>query len=64
MYAGSCIIILNVTESVKTGLICTSKHTSLNFSCELANNTKLASFIVLYLVSVVSNLYAYSLPTR
>ena len=46
----------NVTESVKTGLICTSNHTHLmsyNFACELARNTKLASLTVLCLVSLV-----------
>ena len=35
-----------------------------NFSCELSNNTKLLSSIVLYLVSLVSNLCTYSLPTE
>ena len=35
-----------------------------NLPCELANNTKLASPTVLCLVSLVSNLYAYSLPTE
>ena len=62
-----CVIIYtNVTESTKTNLTCTSDCTHLmshSFSCELANNTKPASFIVLCLVSLLSNLYTNSLPT-
>ena len=46
-----------VIEYAKTG-ICTSNYThSMNF------NTKLASFTLLCLVSLVSNLYTYSSPT-
>ena len=56
-----------VTKSVKADLICTSNYTHLvnhNFSCEVANNPKFASFTVLCLVSFVSNLYTYILPTE
>ena len=54
-------------ESAKTGLICKSNYTcSMNhkFSCKFVNNTKFASFKVSCLVSLVSNLYTYSLPTE
>ena len=55
-----------MTESAKTDLICTSSYTysvKHNFPCELANSTEYASFIVLCLVFVVSDLYTSSLPT-
>lgn len=55
----------SVTNSMKTGLICTPNYTHsmhYNFSSGLVNNTKFTSFYVpICLVSLVSDLHTYSL---
>ena len=56
-----------MTESVKTGLLCTSNYTHSmdhNSLCEYANNPNFASFTVLCVFALVSNLYTYRLLTE
>ena len=65
--AAVCRMIMTQPNAIPLDQVNICNYTRLmshNFACELTNNTKLASFTVLCLVSVVSNLYTYSLPTE